>query len=445
MDESAPANEIAEEPSDVVKDALPVAAGAAAAIAAGAVAAKVLSDDKPGTENMIVKEPEQLPEVAEEPSPGDAATLDKEKRKHRSSRHSRSGHHSSTSKDAPREERTRHRRRESESSPKTSSRSAKPSRRDSGVSAGSMSSHKHRSERTPEEQAAHEKRKEEKRAKAREAEAELTKSVPSETTAPSSSAADKSIPAVPRRISTSRRYSSSKGSSAADSESRKLIDLKGISVVKPTFFASEKPHYKEEKLQAPIIDRPRFSLDHERSKPSGRDSTSHHSRSHRRGKEESEASREKRKIEEEKEARRVRKESEKAILLARAEAAEEALRQRDLEVQRLQEKEDEERRARRRERRRRREEEAAAAEKILEPSEGKSSQGSGSERHRKPRKVRIEEQGVEDVRDGEATRSKERVHRHRHRREKEREMEREKEKSKGAISSLFSSVRKVFN
>lgn len=411
-------------------DALPIVAGAAAAVAVGAIVAEILSDDKPMTEKAIVEEPEQLPGVAEEPGSGETPSSpksDKDKRRHRSSRHSSSRHHSSSSKDVPREERPSHKRRETEpapksSSPKTSARSSKPIRHDSGVSTGSTGSHRHRSERTPEEQAAHDKRKEEKRAKLREAEAGLSRSIPLGSTVMEEEEAP--MPAIPRRMSSSRRHSSGKSAtshgSTADSDKRpNLLGLKGVSVVKSPFVATDRSHVKEvvEKVKAPIIDRPRFSLDHERPKLSRRETTSHHTRSHRREKEERD------KAEEERKARRSRREADKAMAAARAEVAEEA--------RKLQEKEDEERRLRREERRLRKAE-MEELQKTSEASGGNASEGSVGKR-----KKLVKE------RDGDAVRSKERVHRHRHRREKEKE--REEKKPKGPLTSLFSSMKKVFN
>lgn len=414
--------------NSALDDALPVVAEAAAAIAVGAIAAEVISDDKPVTDKAIVEEPEQLAGVEEEPGSGEAPSSpksDKDKRKHRSSRHSRSSHHSSSSKDVPREERPHHKRRETEpspkssSSPKTSPRSARPTRHDSGVSTGSTGSHRHRKDRTPEEQAAHDKRKEEKRAKLREAE-ELLKAAPSESAIIEE---HDPIPAIPRRVSSSRRYSSGKsatshGSTADGDKKPNILGMKGVSIVKNPFVATDKSHIKEvvEKVKPPIIDRPRFSMDHERPKLSRRETTSHHTRSHRREKEESD------RAEEERKARKSRKESEKAMAAARAQVAE--------DNRKLQEKEDEERRLRREERRLRRAE-MEALEKTSEVSGGKASEGSADKG-----------KDVERPREGETVRSKERVHRHRHRREKEKE--REKEKPKGPLTSLFSSVKKVF-
>ncbi|KAH9223633.1 hypothetical protein DL95DRAFT_99506 [Leptodontidium sp. 2 PMI_412] len=389
----------------------------------------MLSDDKPVTDKAIVEEPEQLPGVAEEPGLGETPSTpksDKDKRRHRSSRHSRSSHHSGSSKDVPREERPHQKRRESESSPKSSPksspRSARPIRHDSGVSTGSTGSHRHRKDRTPEEQAAHDKRKEEKRAKLREAEAELTKSIPLESSVVEEEQ-EVPIPAIPRRMSSSRRYSSGKSAtshgSTADGDKRpNLLGLKGVSVVKSPFLVSDKSHVKEvvEKVKAPIIDRPRFSMDHERPKLSRRETTGHHTRSHRKEKEESD------KTEEERKARKSRRESEKGVAAVREEVAEKA--------RKLQEKEDEERRLRREERRLRRAE-MEALEKASEVSGEKASESSGDKGKE-----------AERTRDSEAIRSKERVHRHRHRREKEKE--REKEKPKGPITSLLSSMKKVF-
>ncbi|CZT01750.1 uncharacterized protein RAG0_09220 [Rhynchosporium agropyri] len=436
--------------SSALDDALPIVAGAAAAVAVGVIAAEILSDDKPMTDKAIVEEPEQLPQVVEEPGPGELPSSpksDKERRRHRSSRHSRSSHHSSSSKDVPREERSshhsssskdvpreerpHHKRRETEpppiTSPKSSPRSVKPTRHDSGVSTGRTSSPRHRKDRTPEEQAAHDKRKEEKRARLRAAEAELTKSKPLDSTV-IEEGDETPMPAIPRRISSSRRHSSTKsatsnGSTADGGDKRpNLLGLKGISVVKSPFVATDKAHVKEvveKTTKAPIIDRPRFSTDHERPKLSRRETTSHHTRSHRREREREESDN---RVEEERKARKSRRESDKGLATARADVAEEA--------RKMQEKEDEERRIRREERRLRRAQTEAA---------GKSSEGGGKTSERSAEKGK-ERESI--GRDGEAVRSKERVHRHRHRREKEKERE---EKPKGALKGLFSSMRKVFN
>lgn len=419
-------------PTNTLEDALPIVAGAVAAIAVGVMAAEVLSNNKV-TEKAIVEEPEQLPGVPEEPSANAAPASpksDKDKRSHRSSRHSRSSYQSS-SREIPHEERPQRRRRESEGSlkavtpPQSSPKLTKPTRHDSGVSAVSTSSGRHRRDRTVEEQAAHEKRKEERRLKAKQAETSKTVPVPSESVVVDDPISEAPMPGILRRMSTSRRHSISKSqNTTVDGDKRpKLLDLKGSSIVKAPFLASDKPHVKEviEKIRAPPVERPRAPVEQERPKLPKKDSSSHHqsSRSHRREREESDAKR----VEADRDARRARRESDRALEAARAADAEEAQKQRD--------KEEEERRLRREERRRKRAEleaaEKAAEEKVAEEA-----------RAAKAAEDADREQDVERVRGSEGVRSKERVHRHRHRREKE------KEKPKGPLNSLWSSAKKVF-
>jgi len=192
--------------------------------------------------------------------------------------------------------------------------------------------------------------------------------------------------------------------------------MKGESVVKTPFMVTDEPHVKEKTVKPPpIMERPRFSIDGERPKfdTQRTNSSRHHEsgkreRSHRTEKEKEERDREreknrerekeKHKSEEEKERRRARRETDKQMEIARRDVAENARKQ--------QEQDDEERRIRREERRKRREEE----ERVLD-------------------------EGKVNEREGERSR-----HRHRH-----STRSKEPEKPKGALSSLWSSVKKVIN
>lgn len=425
-----------EEPSDSAPIAEAILAGGAA-IAVGTIAAEVLSKDpEPVTDKTIVEEPESLPNVAEEPDVETSPTSSKESRhRHRSSRHSRSHQSPPKDKDSPpstrdsrrdshRPERpeSHRKRRESDSSGKgfaffTQTPPKKPTRHDSAISAGSSSSHgRHRKDRTPEEQADHDARKAARRAakRALEDSEKANKGVPSDSAVFEDLPGDVPISAVPHRHS-SRRQNSAKTGSQGSYESdkpKKLLDLKGESVVKSPFMVDDKPHYREEKVKSaskekgPIMERPRFSFDNERPKLVERTTSTkeHKHRSHRHRDERAEESKEKHRVEEEREARKARKEAEKQMEIARTQVAEDARRQR--------EKDEDERRLRREERRRKREE----LEKLSEQSE------------------KIKDRSV-----GDRERPRERERRHRHRYEKK------EEKPKGAFSSLFSAVKKVFD
>lgn len=354
-------------------------------------------------------------------------------------------------KEAPRDDgHRRHRRsRESDGSLKLTSLTSPPKipsptktrrpRHDSGVSAGSADSHERRRrgtliKRTPEEQKAHDERKAWRLAtKAKlAAEAESAKKdAPPVTARPATPV--EALPPIFRRYSSSTRNSPDNA-----------LKLKGESVVKTPFMVDEQPHVKEVKEKIPIMARPRFSFDGERpvlAADSRRNTTGtggshdhhhHHSRSHRRERDD-----ENRKTEEDREARRFRRESEKAAEIAKADVADSG--------KRASEKDDEDRRIRREERRRKREE-AERTENIK--SAGNERAGTGDRR-------RSERGGTADRRSGSERENeaewrddsrKERVHRHHSRREKEkeREKEREKEKKKGALSSFWSSAKKVF-
>lgn len=248
-------------------------------------------------------------------------------------------------------------------------------------------------------------------------------------------------------MSSTRRHSSARSSASKeaplpspDSDKKpKLMEMKGMSVVKTPFMATDKPHYKEKEVKekAPkIIDRPRFSMDAERPVLEERKNTtsSHHrsrgERTHRKERDE-----EKRKAEEEKEARRFRRETEKQMEIARVQVAEES--------RLAQEKEDEERRARRAERRRKREEAEKAERDTLDAAGGSASGGS-----RDAVVVNESETERNKLKKSRDREPRERVHRHSHRREREREREREKEKEKekkNPLSTLWSTAKKVFN
>ena len=386
-----------------------------------------------------VEEPEKLKDLPEDPATPSSKS---NKRRHRSSRHSHSSHHSSSKdKDSPTSERphSHRKRRESENSvkgllTKDEESSPKATRHDSGISAGSSSSHskKHRKDRTPEEQEAHDQRKawrkaeREKLAKA----APLLEDVPPGDGVPGE-ARIVDLPPLPHRQSSTRRYSRVPSSGSRDMDEKRpphSLFSKGESVVKTPFLASDKSHYKEKEVKAPIMNRPRFSIDGERPTTAdlgSKTSTSGHhhssSRSHRKDRDDG-----KRKEEEEKEARRFRRETEKQMEIARVQVAEDS--------RRAQEKDDEERRLRRLERRKRRsvaennagsrDDDAAAVGGGIGPS----SANGGSERG-----VRA---GESETERNKLVKPRERVHRSHHRREKELREKEEKEK-RGPLTSLF--------
>lgn len=396
-------------------DDLPIAE-IAVGVAACAIAAAVLEskDNSPEPEaqisdKSIADEPGRLEEVVEEPASGEReppSPGSNKHRRHRSSRHSKSSSRTTSSREGPSEEARPHlhrRRRESENSLKnmffTPPSPRKPSRHDSGVSAGSTSpsSRKYRSERTPEEQAAHEERKAARQAAKLKA-AESEGAVLDEPTA-----------------SSSRRHSSSRSTHTRDDGEKKpkLLDMKGESVIKAKLIAIDKPHIKEtvaKNTKVPIIDRPRFSIDGEPPRYLERSNTSrnynsHRSSSDRKAREE----RDRRKAEEERELRKAREETGRQVERARKEVAEESRRQ--------QERDDEERRLRREARRQRREEEERADEEAPESSIAGSKGKLVKERPRNPPR----------------------------RSEREREKERERSKSKGPLKSLWSTAKKAFS
>jgi hypothetical protein len=430
---SAPAPE-SQDPSEVTPQdkELPILE-VAAGVAVGAVAAAALASqdhhEEPEaqlSERAIVDEPEGLEEVIEEDVSGGPPSPEPSKhRKHRSSKHSKTSSRTLSSREGPTDDGRpplHRRRRESENSlknmffgttPPTSPK--KPSRHDSGVSAGSTSPHsrKHRSDRTPEEQAAHEMRK---AARA----AEKLKAAES-----GSGVANESAPleigssSIPIRRSSTRRHSSSRSSGPRDGEEKKpkLLDMKGESVVKSKLLVTEKPHVKEELRRSdsqkiPIIDRPRFSMDGERPKhleqsSATRHHNSHHHSSSRKVREE----RDRHRSEEERELKKAREETRRQVEHARAEADEVSRRQ--------QERDDEERRLRREVRRKRREEEERAAERSQDSPEASVTGPKGRLVKERPRQHQ-------------SSRSA-------------REKEKERSKSKGPLKSLWSSAKKVFN
>jgi hypothetical protein len=411
-EETVPAPESQEPVDDSESKELPIAE-VAAGVAVGAVAAAVLLSDK-----AIVDEPEGLEEVAEEEeeSGGPPSPEASKHRRHRSSKHSKS-----SSREGPSDEGRlplHRRRRESENSlknmflgtPPASPR--KPSRHDSGVSAGSTSPHsrKHRSDRTPEEQAAHDMRK-----AARQA-AKLKFAESGSAVADAFASPHISSSSVPTRRSSTRRHSSSRSSGARDSEGKpRLLDMKGESVIKTRLIMTEKPHVKEEvkkSSKVPIIDRPRFSMDGERPKYLERSNTTrqNHSSSSKRVRED----RDRHRAEEDRELKKAREETRRQVERAKAEVAEESRRQ--------QERDDEERRQRREARRRRREEEERAAEGSQDSPETEVTGAKGRLVKERPR-----HQSSRSARD------------------REKEKERERSKSKGPLKNLWSSAKKVFN
>jgi len=415
-EENAPMIE-SEEPVEATStsDDLPIAK-IAAGVAAAAIAATVLDskDESPEPEVQIsneatVDEPEGLEEVAEEPASGEReppSPGSNKYRRHRSSRHSKSSSRTISSREGPSEEgrpQLHRRRRESENSLKNMffapPSPRKLSRHDSGISAGSTSpsSRKYRSERTPEEQAAHEERKAA-RQDAKLKAAEYEGAVLDEPTA-----------------SSSRRHSSSRSTHTRDDGEKKpkLLDMKGESVIKAKLIAIDKPHIKEtveKSTKVPIIDRPRFSMDGERPRYLERSNTSrnynsHRSSSDRKAREE----RDRHKAEEERELRKAREETRRQMERARKEVAEESRRQ--------QERDDEDRRIRREARRQRMEEEERANEDTPESSAAGPKGRLVKEKSRNPPR----------------------------RSEREREKERERSKSKGPLKSLWSTAKKAFS
>lgn len=430
---SAPAPE-SQEPSEATPEGKDVPI---AEITVGAVAAALLvsKDQHEEPENQqsdkaIVGEPEGLEEVVEEDVSGEPPSPEPSKhRKHRSSRHSKSSSRTLSSREGLNDEGRpplHRRRRESENSlknmffgttPPTSPK--KPSRHDSGVSAGSTSPHsrKHRSDRTPEEQAAHEMRKAA-RAAARLKAAESGKAVADEHASPEIGSSS-----IPTRISSTRRHSSSRSSGARDGDGKKpkLLDMKGESVVKAKLIATEKPHVKEEvkrsdSKKVPIIDRPRFSMDGERPKHLERStSTQHHHSQRASSSRKVREERARHRSEEERELKKAREETRRQVERAKAEVDEASRRQ--------QERDDEDRRQRREARRRRREEEERAAEGGQDSPETSVTGAKGNLVKEQPRYHQ-------------SSRSA---------REKEKEKERERSKSNGPLKSLWSSAKKVFN
>jgi hypothetical protein len=435
-DDSRKETEAEEAPKDVEESSVPVAeiaAGAAAIGVIGMIAANL--DSEKIANRDIVEEPKELDDIAEKEGSPDAppspkSEKDKRSSRHRSSRHSThsSRHSSSKEKDSPSEESRRphsyRKRRDSDTSFKNliiPTSSKKPDRHDSGYSQGSGGSHK--KQRTPEEQAAHDKRKAEHRAaKAKVAESE---SAVVDGHAEASGRATE----APRRMS-SRRHSHSH--SSKEGSDKKLLDTirRGESIVKSPFIVTkDQPHIKEEvrEVKKPIMERLRFSIDGERPSNatriekgrvhSHRDRGSRHSRERKtddRHKKERDE-KEKYRVEKEREATRMRRETEKQMVIARENVAEEARRKR--------EKDDEERRIRREERRKRREAEERAAE------EGKGKEREHERTHTSSRKPRSDKS-----KDGE------RSDRHR---ERGRERETSKE-DKSALKTLWSSAKKVF-
>jgi hypothetical protein len=404
----SPVHETQEPIEEESKD-LPIAE-MAAGLAGGAVAAAILvSEDNheaPApqvSEKAIVDEPEGLEEVAEEEKSGEPPSPEPNKhRKHRSSRHSKSSSRTLSSREGPSDEGRPYlhrKRRESVNSLKNMFFGAppvspkRPSRHDSGVSAGSTSPHtrKHRSDRTPEEQAAHDMR------KAARAAASLKAAESGSAVADDLASPEIGSSSVPTRRSSTRRQSSSRSSGARDGEKPKLLDMKGESVIKAKFIATPKPHIKSEikkSSKVPIIDRPRFSIDGERPKPLERSNSTryHHSSSSRKARE----GNERYKADEDRELRKAREETRREVERARAEVAEESRRR--------QERDDEERRLRREARRKRREEEEKVGEGNQERQKNHQSSRSG----------------------------------------REKEKERERSKSDGPLKSLWSSAKNVF-
>lgn len=398
----------------------------AAGLAGGAVAAAILvsednhEDPTPQvSDKAIFDEPEGLEEVAEEPNSGEPPSPEPNKhRKHRSSRHSKSSSRTLSSREGPSDEgrpNLHRKRRESENSLKnmffgTPPVSPKrPSRHDSGVSAGSTSPHtrKHRSDRTPEEQAAHDMRKAARAAASLKA-AESGSAVADELASPEIGSSS-----APIRRSSTRRQSSSRSSGARDGEKPKLLDMKGESVIKAKLIATPKPHIKSEvkrSSKVPIIDRPRFSMDGERPKHLERSNSTrhHHSSSSRKEREEIE----RHKAEEDRELRKAREETRREVERARAEVAEESRRR--------QERDDEERRRRREARMKRREEE----EKVAEGNQDSPATSVTGSRGQLVKERQKHHQSSRSAR--------------------EKEKERERSKSNGPLKSLWSSAKKVF-
>lgn len=423
QDSSEPAAESKELP--IAGIAVGVAVGA---VAAAAVLAFKADDEGPSaqvSDKAIVDEPEGLEEVVEEEESGEPPSPEPSKhRKHRSSKHSKSSSRTLSSREGPSDDGRpplHRRRRESENSlknmffgtsPPTSPK--KPSRHDSGVSAGSTSPHnrKHRSDRTPEEQAAHEMRKAA-RVAAKLKAAESGSAVADEPASPEIGSSS-----VPTRRSSTRRHSSSRSSGARDGDEKKpkLLDMKGESVVKTKLIATEKPHIKEElkrsdSKKVPIIDRPRFSMDGERPNL-GRSNSSRHHQSHRPSSSRKvKDERDRHKSEEDRELRKAREETRRQVERAKAEVDEASRRQ--------QERDDEERRLRREERRKRREEADRAAEGDQDSPDTSVKGKLVKERPRHHESARSA-------------------------REREKEKERERSKSKGPLKSLWSSAKKVF-
>jgi hypothetical protein len=402
---------------------LPVAE-IAAGVAVGAIAAAALKSNHPAeseaqvSDKDIVDELEQLAEVIEEPASGEPPSPGSDKhRRHRSSRYSKGSSRQSSSRDGPSEEARpylHYKRRESENSLKNfffaPPLPKKLSRHDSGVSAGSTSPHskKHRNDRTPEEQAAHDQRKaDRKAAKARELE--------SDGVVIDEPATELAYSSIPTRRSSTRQHSSSRSSNTRDDSEKKpkLLDMKGESVIKAKFIAIDKPHIKETVSKSntkpvPIIDRPRFSMDGERSMHLERSNSSRYHHSYRSSNRKEREDRDRHRVEEEKELRKAREETKRQVERARAEVAEEAIRQ--------QERDNEERKLRREARRKRREEEERANEGSPETSTTGSKGGLVKDRPRHQS----------------------------HQSEREKEKERERSKSKGPLKSLWSSAKKVF-
>lgn len=254
-------------------------------------------------------------------------------------------------------------------------------RRDSGISTSS----KHKKHRTPEQQAAHEKRKAERtpeeqaRHDRHKAVHRLAKIAAKEGRSSADGAViddspgdDTAVPsALPRRMSSSRRYSHARSDSNSGERSKFLNLHKGESVVKSPFFVDNEPHVKERRTSSthglPKLDaqQPKLDKDNRKYSSSKAKSVDDKSEEPTKLKREpkniavGEPSKQKHRTEEAKSVRRVRRDLERT---------EDAIANVSEEERRLKEKDDEDRRRRREERKKRKEAAAVAANVGETPS-----------------------------------------------------------------------------